>query len=464
MHAIPNRTRLAEALAALVRVPGLVRHDTWTRERLARHQAESLRRMISYASASSAFYARRFRELGIDPDSPLSAIPPIDKSTIIDHFDEIVTDPRLRLTDLHTHLDELDGDELYLGEYRVVSTGGTSGERMLMVYDRATWATAVASGLRTARFLGLELHGRRLRQATVTSASPQHLGSRHSSVAGLGLTSCLQLDPRMPTDQLCAALDEFRPDVLACYASVGVGLADAQLAGRMHIAPQAVVTTGEVRTEAMRETMTRAWGPVSFDAYATSETNLSGMECGEHRGIHLLEDLTILEIVDDDDQPVAPGQTGTRLLATNLVNRTLPLIRYVLTDMLTLAPEPCPCGRPFRSIREIVGRAEDTLRFIGHDGSIVEVCPFVVRSPIECTGGIQYYRVINEPDAMQVDLVLRPNTPVERLEALRHELIGELQMRGVARPQVRVRPVDEIERVGVGAKLKAVEDRSGLLA
>jgi phenylacetate-CoA ligase len=52
---------------------------------------------------------------------------------------------------------------------------------------------------------------------------------------------------------------------------------------------------------------------------------------------------------------------------TNLLNDTLPLIRYRMDDLLI--PEPDASGRyPFTKIRDLVGRSEDSLVFLNREG------------------------------------------------------------------------------------------------
>ena len=70
--------------------------------------------------------------------------------------------------------------------------------------------------------------------------------------------------------------------------------------------------------------------------------------------IHVIPELVILEIVDDEGLPVQPGESGNILL-TELTNYVMPLIRYDTGDV-GIALGPCGCGRGFPAIREIIGR------------------------------------------------------------------------------------------------------------
>ena len=169
-------------------------------------------------------------------------------------------------------------------------------------------------------------------------------------------------------------------------------LAREQLAGRLLIDPQAVATSGEPRSDELCALMRAGLGDVLFDGYATIETGFCGMECTQHRGIRLLEDLTIFEVVDDDRRPVPPGTEGRRLLVTNLFNKTIPLIRYELSDMVTVSDVACPCGRPWRLATSISGRSEDVLRLPTADGTVIELHPTAITGVIERAGLRQFRR------------------------------------------------------------------------
>ena len=59
-------------------------------------------------------------------------------------------------------------------------------------------------------------------------------------------------------------------------------------------------------------------------------------------GIHLPDDLCLVEIVDRDGRAVPPGQPGQRILVTNLYNPALPLIRFEVTDEVRVLPGAVP--------------------------------------------------------------------------------------------------------------------------
>jgi len=75
--------------------------------------------------------------------------------------------------------------------------------------------------------------------------------------------------------------------------------------------------------------------------------------------MHIQSENVLVEILDADNQPCAPGQTG-RLVISSLHNFATPLIRYEIGDHATAGP-PCPCGRGLPVIAEILGRTRNML-------------------------------------------------------------------------------------------------------
>jgi phenylacetate-coenzyme A ligase PaaK-like adenylate-forming protein len=164
-----------------------------------------------------------------------------------------------------------------------------------------------------------------------------------------------RFDATSPLAETVAGLNDWQPENLICYESMGRVLADEQAAGRLRIRPRAVMCSSEMLTGESRRRIHQAFGVEPFDVYAATETAGVAAEC-ERRNKHLFEDLLIIEMVDDRNRPVPPGETGAKLLVTVLFSRTQPLIRYEMSDRLSLSPDACPCGRTFGLVGGVDGR------------------------------------------------------------------------------------------------------------
>jgi phenylacetate-CoA ligase len=92
--------------------------------------------------------------------------------------------------------------------------------------------------------------------------------------------------------------------------------------------------------------------------YGTSELGTVAASCGQAPGMHIFEDLFIVEALHKG-RPVEPGQVG-RLVMTDLTNSTMPLLRYDVGDVGRVYAGPCPCGRTTARL-EVLGRVQEVL-------------------------------------------------------------------------------------------------------
>ena len=209
--------------------------DRWPRDRLLAFQAERLRALIAGAVATSPYYRDRLGPDAATGEVPLSELPTLPKATLMDNFDRIVTDPRLRRAELEAHLAGPAADRPYLGRYRLFSTAGTTGLRGLFVQDVEEFAVWLGTCLRGMASWGL---GPGTRLAGIGSPSPLHISNQLYAVLLAGQPGAApRLAVTTPLPEMVAALNAFRPQALTAYATVAAALAEEQLQGRLRIAP-----------------------------------------------------------------------------------------------------------------------------------------------------------------------------------------------------------------------------------
>lgn len=435
------------ALAAHAKT--LLQRDRWSREELLAYQQDRLRGLVRHAVERSPYYRAT---LGPGAErAELSELPTLSKQVLMDEFDRVVTDRRLRMSDLEPFLARADAGALYLGEYRIFSTSGASGIPGLFLYSQAEFAHWVAVFVRSFVRLGMTPETR-----IVGIGAPRALHLSRQVIAAMqaGREGAPRLSVTMPLDEMCAALDAYRPDVLAGYPSVIALLAEEQLQGRLGIAPRVVLTTSEVLTEDAAARIEAAWTkPV--EGYFTTEVGVVAAGSLDHVGLHVCEE-AIVEVVDEAARPVPPGQPGARVLLTNLVNRAQPLIRYELLDSVELARGPDPSGRPYDRVARIDGRSDDVLRLPVRKGASVLVHPYRLRAPFVKLLDVLQYQIVQRPSALDVRIVVRRSAGRELAATVRERLEEALHDAGVAFP-VEVEVVDAIAREeGPAAKVKLV--------
>ncbi len=366
---------IATILTVLPTLRQLRKHEHWTREQLQAHQAQALSQLREYVYEHSPFYQRFHQGM---MNRPLSELPILTKTMLMEHFDDLVTDRAIRLEDIRARMSTLQSDERYLDRYWVTATSGSSGQPGIFLFNRAEWATVIASFARGQEWGGLKVDLRhRRKMAVVSSTSALHMSFRVGLTVQSPWVSTLRLAAAEPLPTIVQKLNDFQPDVLVAYASMARILAEEQYVGRLQIKPSVIFTSSEVLTDETRRRVEDAWGKILFNEYAATESGGLAAERNDHRGLYLFEDLVIFEIVDEQNRPVPPGVFGDKVLLTALFNQTQPLIRYELHDSVRLASEPYSLDFPFALIDGIQGRSEDTLYFSGVKGGEVAVHPNV---------------------------------------------------------------------------------------
>ena len=432
------------------------------REELLALQQRRLVAAARHAAVASPIYRELYAGIELAEDLDVRALPVVTKAMLMERFNEWVTDPRLRRSEVEAHLERVRGDELYLDAYRCMPTGGTTGRKGIFVYDRDEWRRCLAAFLRWSELTGVRPRlGRRMRIATVGATSPLHMTARFAMSIDLGVYALRQLDARTPLCDVVAALNEHRPEQLVAYPSMASLLALEQLEGRLRIAPRVICTSSEVRTEEMTANIRAAWGVEPFDLYGTTESLYAG-DCGHHQGMHVFEDLGLMEVVDQRGDPVPDGIAGAKLLATSFIKRTQPVLRYEISDIVALTTAPCPCGRPLARMVSLQGRSDDILRMKGADGRTVAVHPLTLRSPMAALPELRQYKIIHDDDGLHVLVVLRDAIPGDELSRrVDATLRSKLLAAGVASPRLEVVIVAELPREqGHSAKFKLIESRT----
>jgi phenylacetate-CoA ligase len=454
--------RLADLAGAMRQARELIGHDRWSAGDLETLQRRRLDQVVRHATASSRLYRERHAGLDLGDPVELERLPVLDKATVMDRFDDLVTDPRLTLAAVEAHLDGLRGDQLLLGRYRAMATGGSTGRKGVFVVDRDEWHQYLAGFFRWNHYVGLTPRlPRRRRIASIAAARPLHMTYRMAASIDVGLYRVLRLEAATPPAAMVEALNRHQPEFLYAYGSVLGLLAAEQQDGRLRISPATIASSGETHTDELRDAVRAAWGTSSFELYAMTEAGILGSHCDRHTGIHLFEDQAIVEVVDERNRPVPPGRVGHKLLVTNLVTRTQPLLRYEVSDMVAVAGEGCPCGRPFRLLAGIEGRNDDILHLPAAAGGTTAVHPLALRSALAGIPGLAQYKVIHDRDGLHVRVALRPDAaPDQTVQLVTTRLAGGLAAQGAAPTAVEVELRDSLqdERDTAG-KFKLVESR-----
>lgn len=391
-----------------------------------------LGRLLSHSAWSNVFYRRRLQAAGLewsdpilerDPYSALAALAPVSK---------------LELRRAGTTA--LTGGRIGPG-WRSSTSSGSTGEPFRVYYEPRAWAALkYAVKLRARRACGV---GPTDRVAVLDAVPPESSASALEQLMGCGRVSVLQ-----PASAVAAALVALQPDVIYGLPSALHEAAQALEASGDRISLTAIFTSGELIDGSARQRLAAAFEAPVYDIYGTSETKEIAWECPEG-GMHINHDVVRLEVLDESGRALPPGKEGN-LVATVLVNRAMPLFRYLTGDRGALLSGKCSCGRASPLLGVVTGREADVLVLRGGQ----RISPYMLTCAMERVGGVLRYQVSQlDPARIRVRAILEA--------AANREAIAE-QMRTALR--VDVAPfldadVEFVDRLPTGprAKFRVVE-------
>jgi hypothetical protein len=112
--------RQRQCADAMALAPILVVRLSWTKERLRAYRTAQLRRLLRIAISGSPWHRRRLSQVDLQTfdETVLAELPTMTKDDLMEHFDEIVTDRRLNLDLVESHLGNISGDGYLLDHYQ----------------------------------------------------------------------------------------------------------------------------------------------------------------------------------------------------------------------------------------------------------------------------------------------------------------------------------------------------------
>ncbi len=197
---------------------------------------------------------------------------------------------------------------------------------------------------------------------------------------------------------------------------------------------------GGALPDGTRAAVRAAWGVGLADVYTAEEAGYIALQCPHHEHYHVQSEGLIVELLDDDGKPCAPGKIG-RVVVTTLHNFAMPLIRYELGDYAE-AGEACACGRGLPVIARILGRERNILRL--PDGR--RHWPSFPTD--QWSHAVPVIRQLQIVQKTRADMLLRIVAPRELSEDEARTLIGSLQGCLGHQFRMKIERVDEIARSG----------------
>ena len=184
--------------------------------------------------------------------------------------------------------------------------------------------------------------------------------------------------------------------------------------------------------------ITEEWNIQLFSTYASTEMQTAFTECTAGQGGHHQPDLVIVELLDENNQPVPPRTPG-EVTITTLGVEGMPLLRYKTGDICTYLDEPCTCGRTSVRLSPLIGRKKQMIKFKG-----TTLYPPALFDLLSEREEILDFVVEITSTEIGLDQVLLYLVPADTSEECDHQIRAYLQARLRVSPHIKYLTAEEI--------------------
>lgn len=332
----------------------IAEHDKWTPQQFEEYQNQKFHELIIHASANVPFYRK------------LNADMPKQKAWTLN---DLKSFPILGKQSVRNNPESFVDERLDKSNLVVLHTSGTTGTPLKIYRDIKLNSAALA-------YFDGRCH---------SVANMQRRVNRSVSIGGSLVTAPDRTTPPFWVEnrrwkQLYMSsyhlspqnlpfyveqLRKFHGEYIEGYPSSIYAIAQYIVENKLESVPfKACFTTAETLFDYQRNDIGQAFGCKTYNQYGCGEMAVFAAECKEG-SMHLSPETGFVEVLDDNDNPVEPGQTGN-LICTSLINFVQPFIRYRIGDLGALKKGQCPCGSPLPMLSHIEGRIDAVL--ITRDG------------------------------------------------------------------------------------------------
>lgn len=398
-----------------------------------RMQEQKLHELLQYVSTHSPFYKELFAKHRIDIKSikslsDLALIPPTYKEDLQQRNNDFFCVPAGKVVEYTSTsgtlggpvtiaLTENDLDRLASNEYNSFSCAdGTKDDiyQLMLTLDRQFMAgIAYYSGIRK---LG----------AGIIRLGP--------GVPALQWETIRRLKPTA-----IVAVPSFLLKLIAFAREAGIDINQTSVKKAICIGEN--IRNTDFSLNILGKKIAESWNIKLYSTYASTEMQTAFTECGQGRGGHYQPELVIVELLNENNQPVEPNTPG-EVTITTLGVEGMPLLRYKTGDICMYFNEPCACGRTSLRLSSIMGRKQQMIKFKG-----TTLYPPALFDLLNEREEILDYVVEVYSNEIGLDQVLLYVVPAENSEECDHRIRAYLQARLRVSPHIKYVSAEEIHNM-----------------
>lgn len=292
--------------------------EGWSAEQMANFQNDRLQQLVQYAATQVPFYRDWFHQSDINPKE-IKSIADLQRLPIVDKH-------LMR----HESISRFAAESFPDNQRRYSRSSGSTGEPFSFYISKQSNSVNTAAKLRTWYQAGYRLGNKYMKIAN---------GERHGKLKKLQdrVNNCLYVPffsmDSTKLDEILHLIEIERPTIIRSYPIPLYLLAQyrSQHPNQYHFHPRHIMTTGSTLPQPYRETIEQAFGCDIIDSYSCEGT-ANTYETPAHDGYNLTSYYGIIEVLDDNHQPITNG-IG-HVVSTDLWNFAHPFIRYNTQDLV----------------------------------------------------------------------------------------------------------------------------------
>jgi phenylacetate-CoA ligase len=198
--------------------------------------------------------------------------------------------------------------------------------------------------------------------------------------------------------KLWAILLNAKPEIIYGYPSAIATLAGYAkknaIAGKK-LNLKVVMITAETNNPVDRALIEEVFECKTANEYGCSETGGFVYEC-PYGSWHISSELTFVEYIDKNFNPVQNGQTG-EIVVTHLRNGYMPLIRYRVGDIGRAVPVICACGRGLPVMQLEAAKERDFVRLPNGERHTSEIFVYITKAVLQkFPSAILHFKVVQK--------------------------------------------------------------------
>ena len=328
----------------------------YTLEELKNFQNLRLQNLLKEVSENVPYYYSLFKSLKLEPSKinldTLSQVPFLTKSIIRTEKKQLLNKK--------------------INPERVVpnSTSGSSGEKTLFYSDKDSVLFKGSLIWRALNWLDLDFGDKELRiwgSRFDLQRDSETFTRLKSFLKNKVVLSSYKLTPDIIESYL-KFIQRFKPEQIHAYPSSIYEISKYIIDKKIKpFKPRVILTSGEQLYPWQRESIENAFDVKVYNFYGCREVNIIAQECKERKGLHVMAENIILEVVNDKGENVFDEEG--EIVVTDLSNYVFPFIRYKILDRGILTKEKCTCGMTLPLLKAVNGRTFDLVK-LPNGGSI----------------------------------------------------------------------------------------------